>query len=45
MQGKFGGSDRASYWASVHWKWDVSVRDKIQVMFMDEVDKKCPNKG
>jgi hypothetical protein len=45
LQGKFGGSDRASYWASVHWKWDVSGRDQIQVMLMDEVDKGCPDKG
>jgi hypothetical protein len=32
LQYKFGGSDRASYWASVHWKRDVSVRDYIQFM-------------
>jgi hypothetical protein len=27
LQYKFGGGDRASYWASVHWKRDVSGRD------------------
>jgi hypothetical protein len=27
MQYKFGGGDRASYWASVHWRRDVSGRD------------------
>jgi hypothetical protein len=32
LQGKFGESDRASYWASVHWKRDVSGKDQIQVM-------------
>jgi hypothetical protein len=45
LQAKFGGSDRASYWASVHWMWDVSGRNQIQVMLEDEVDKGCPNKG
>jgi hypothetical protein len=45
MQGKFQGSDRASYWASVHWMWDVSGRNQIQVMLMDEEDKGCPDKG
>jgi hypothetical protein len=45
MQGKFKGSDRASYWASVHRKWDVSGKDQIQVMLMDEVDKGYPDKG
>jgi hypothetical protein len=45
LQGKFGGSDRASYWASVHWLWDVSRINQIQVMLMDEVDKGCPDKG
>jgi hypothetical protein len=32
LQYKFGESDRASYWASVHWKRDVSGRDYIQFM-------------
>jgi hypothetical protein len=27
LQYKFGGVDRVSYWASVHWKGDVSRRD------------------
>jgi hypothetical protein len=45
LQCKFGGSDRASYWASVHWKWDFSGRDQIQVMLVGEVDKGCPDKG
>jgi hypothetical protein len=45
LQAKFGGSDRASYWASVHWMWEVSGRNQIQVMLMDEVDKGCPDKG
>jgi hypothetical protein len=27
LQYKFGGGDRASFWASVHWKRDVSRRD------------------
>ena len=45
LQGKFGGSDKASYWASVHWMWDVSGRNQIQVMLMDEVDKGCVDKG
>jgi hypothetical protein len=45
LQGKFGGSDRTSYWASVHWKRDVSERDQNQVMLMGEVDKGCPEKG
>jgi hypothetical protein len=25
--------------------WDVSERNQIQVMLMDEVDKECPDKG
>jgi hypothetical protein len=45
LQGKFGESDRAAYWASVQWKWDVSRKDQIQVLLMDEVDKGCPDKG
>jgi hypothetical protein len=45
LQAKFGGSDRASYWASVHWMWEVSGRNQIQVMLMDEVDKECLGKG
>jgi hypothetical protein len=44
LQAKFG-SDRASYWASVHWMWDVSGRNQIQVMLVDEVDKGCLDKG
>jgi hypothetical protein len=27
LQYKFGGGDKASYWASVHWKRDVFGRD------------------
>jgi hypothetical protein len=42
LQAKFGRSDRVSYWASVHWMWDVSGRKQIQVMLVDEVDKGCP---
>jgi hypothetical protein len=45
MQAKFGGSDMASYWASFHLMWEVSWRNKIQFMLMDEVDEGCPNKG
>jgi hypothetical protein len=45
MQDKFGGSDSASYWASAHWMWDVSERNQIQVMLVDEVDKGCLDKG
>ena len=45
LQGKSGGNDRASYWASVHWKRDVSGRDQIQVMLMGEMDKGCPDNG
>ena len=45
LQAKFGESDKASYWASVHWKRDVSRSDQIQVMLMGEVDKGCPSKG
>jgi hypothetical protein len=29
LQYKFGENDRASYWASVHWKRKVSGRDLI----------------
>ena len=45
LQCKFRGSDGASYWASVHWKRDVTGRDQVQVMLMGEVDKGCPDKG
>jgi hypothetical protein len=45
MQGKFGRSDRAPYWASFHWKRDVSRIYQIQLMLMGEVDKGCPDKG
>ena len=42
---KFGGSERASYWDSAHWMWDVSWRNQIQVMLVGEVEKGCLDKG
>jgi hypothetical protein len=32
LQYKFGEKDKASYWASVHWKRKVPGRDLIQAM-------------
>jgi hypothetical protein len=45
LQAKFGRSDKASYWASVHWMWDVFRRNQIQVMLVGEVVKGCLDKG
>jgi hypothetical protein len=44
LQYKFGENDRASYWASVHWKRKVSGRDLIQAMQVGDVVKGCPSR-
>jgi len=44
LQYKFGESDRASYWASVHWKRKVPGRDLIQAMYVGDVVKGCPSR-
>jgi hypothetical protein len=45
LQAKFGRTDTTSYWASVHWMWDVSGIKRIQVMLVDEVDKDVLTRG